>query len=126
MSRIRSKDTTPEIRVRKFLHANGFRYRLHHKDLPGKPDIVLSRHKTIVDVRGCFWHQHSCVDGAVPKTATEFWSQKFERTAARDVEHVKTWKALGYQVIIIWECECQHHVLEERLGDLLTAKHPKT
>lgn len=106
MSRIKSKDTTPECIVRSFLHRNGFRFRLQVKDLPGKPDIVLPKYKTAIEVRGCYWHRHEgCKDATTPSTNTEFWQKKFAENVARDQRTEQELKALGWNVIILWECE---------------------
>lgn len=105
MSAIRSENTTPEIRVRSFLHSLGFRFRLHQKDLPGKPDIVLARHKTVVFVNGCFWHCHDCRYGRVtPATRSEYWIKKRNRNVVRDRENTAALEAMGWRVINIWEC----------------------
>ena len=106
MSRIRSKDTTPERIVRSFLHRHGFRFRLHVKDLPGTPDIVLPKYKTVIDVRGCYWHRHSgCRFATNPSANAEFWQHKFARTVARDMHIEQELKALGWNVVVLWECE---------------------
>ena len=106
MSRIKSKDTTPECLARSFLHRNGFRFRLHVKDLPGKPDIVLPKHKTVIEVRGCYWHRHEgCKDATTPSTNAEFWQKKFAENVARDKRTEQELKKLGWNVIVIWECE---------------------
>ncbi len=105
MSRIRSKDTAPELTVRSLLHRNGFRFRLHVKDLPGKPDIVLPKYKTVIEVRGCFWHRHpGCKIATTPSTNTEFWQKKFARNVARDKENEEKLKQLSWNVIVIWSC----------------------
>lgn len=104
MSAIRGKDTKPELQVRRAIHAAGLRYRLHIRDLPGSPDIVLPRLKTVVFVHGCFWHAHSC-QRSKPKTRAKFWAQKFETNQARDRRVRYFLKAAGWQVHVIWECE---------------------
>jgi len=105
MSRIRSKDTKPEMLVRKFLHAHGFRFRLHVKDLPGKPDIVLPKYKTVIFVHGCFWHGHdSCYLFKWPKSRSEFWYQKINKNIARDRTNQEKLLELGWRVLIWWEC----------------------
>lgn len=94
------------MRVRSILHALGYRYRLHRKDLPGKPDIVLPKHRTIIFVHGCFWHCHSCRWGSViPKTRAEFWSEKRGGNVTRDEKHRAALEAAGWKVVTIWECE---------------------
>lgn len=106
MSRIRGKDTKPEIAVRKMLHAAGFRFRLHVKDLPGKPDIVLPKWKTVIFVHGCFWHRHEgCKDASTPKTRTEWWLDKFEKNVANDLKKRGALEAAGWKLIVVWECE---------------------
>jgi DNA mismatch endonuclease, patch repair protein len=106
MAAIRGKDTKPEIIVRTALHALGYRFRLHRKDLPGTPDIVLPKYKTAIFVHGCFWHSHDCRYGRVtPVTRSEFWSEKRAGTVARDQRKNQTLKEQGWQVLTIWECE---------------------
>jgi DNA mismatch endonuclease (patch repair protein) len=106
MSRIRSKDTSPEKKVRSLLHKMGYRFRLHRKDLPGKPDIVLPKYKTVIEVRGCYWHRHKgCKNATTPKTNTAFWKKKFADNVKRDKENQKKLEELGWKVIILWECE---------------------
>ena len=104
MAAIRGKDTKPELQVRLAIHAAGLRFRLHHRDLPGRPDIVMPRIKTVVFVHGCFWHAHSC-QRSKPKTRAKFWAQKFETNQARDRRVRYFLKAAGWQVHVIWECE---------------------
>jgi DNA mismatch endonuclease (patch repair protein) len=106
MSRIRSKDTTPEITVRRFLFSKGFRYRIHDKKLPGHPDIVMKKYRTCIFVHGCFWHAHrSCKYFKVPKSNKDYWKTKLKRNKARDAKHVKELMKLDWNVLIIWECE---------------------
>ncbi len=106
MSRVRGTNTTPELVVRKYLHARGFRYRLHRKDLPGKPDITLSRYRTVVFVHGCFWHQHhGCRYAGMPKSNEEFWKHKFELNIARDKKNLAALRKAGWRCLTIWECE---------------------
>lgn len=106
MSRIRSSNTSPELAIRRALHALGFRFRLHRKDLPGKPDIVLPRHKTVIFVHGCFWHRHvGCKVASTPKTNTGFWEEKFQRNTARDERNAALLQALGWKVLVVWECD---------------------
>ena len=106
MSRIRSNDTTPELAVRSFLFRHGFRFRLHVKTLPGHPDIVLPKYKTVIEVRGCFWHRHpGCRQATTPSTNVEFWQEKFSRNIERDKKTEKQLKELGWHLIVIWECE---------------------
>ena len=105
MQQIRAKNTKPELLVRKFLHANGFRYSLHNKKLPGKPDIVLTKYKTIIFIHGCFWHGHkNCKYFVVPKTRTKWWLNKIKLNKANDEKAVKELKKDGWKVIVVWEC----------------------
>ena len=116
MSRIKSKDTTPERIVRSFLHRNGFRFRLHVKDLPGKPDIVLPKYKTVIEVRGCFWHRHEgCKDATTPSTNAVFWQKKFAENVARDKRTKQDLKSLGWNVIVVWECEVKRNIFMQSL-----------
>lgn len=106
MSRIRGKDTQPELAVRRLLHAMGYRFRLHRRDLPGTPDIVLPGRRKVVFVNGCFWHGHrTCKVGRTPKTRTEFWTQKMARNRRRDARKVRALRAAGWKVTIVWECQ---------------------
>ena len=106
MSRVRSQDTKPEMIVRSFLHRNGFRFRLHVKNLPGHPDIVLPKYKTVIEVRGCYWHRHkNCSRATIPSTNVAFWQKKFAENTARDHRTDAKLKSLGWNVIIVWECE---------------------
>ncbi|WP_419861469.1 very short patch repair endonuclease [Candidatus Palauibacter sp.] len=116
MSRIRAKDTSPEMTVRRYLHARGFRFRLHRHDLPGRPDLVLPKYATVVQVYGCFWHQHpdpSCRDARLPKSNREYWIPKLERTRRRDRRNQLALEALGWNVEIIWACEISDARLEK-------------
>ncbi|WP_461640011.1 very short patch repair endonuclease [Labilibaculum euxinus] len=122
MSRIKGKNTKPELVVRKFLFANGFRYRLHAKNLPGKPDIVLPKYKTVIFVNGCFWHGHqNCKYFVPPKTRTEWWLQKITNTQNRDRQAQTELQSLGWRVITIWECELKPKKVEERLNALINS-----
>lgn len=106
MSRIRSRDTRPEMIVRSLVHKMGFRYRLHKKDLPGKPDLVLVRHRKIIDVHGCFFHMHACPYGKVaPETNAEFWRLKRTSNLNRDRRNLKLLRKSGWKVLIVWECQ---------------------
>lgn len=104
MAGISGKNTKPEVRVRKELHHRGFRYRLHSTELPGKPDIVLKKHKTVIMVNGCFWHMHKCNLFKLPKTNTSFWREKLTKNVERDRRNEKILKKSGWRVFIIWEC----------------------
>jgi DNA mismatch endonuclease (patch repair protein) len=120
MAAIRGKDTKPELRVRAALHALGYRFRLHRKDLPGKPDIVLPKHHTAIFVHGCFWHSHDCRWGKViPKTRAEFWSGKRGGTMERDGRKARALEELGWRVLTVWECETRN---TETLSQLLRAR----
>lgn len=105
MSGIRGRDTKPELQVRKYLHAEGYRFRLFRKDLPGRPDIVLPKWKTVVFVHGCFWHGHlGCPLFRIPKTRTEFWTNKIGRNSQRDQEAIQKLLDLRWRVAVVWEC----------------------
>ena len=121
MGRIPSKNTKPEIRVRRIAHALGYRFRLHKKDLPGKPDIVFPKYKTVIQVHGCFWHQHEgCIDSGLPKTNTSFWRGKLDGNVERDVRNTRLLAELGWKVEIIWECETVHpQNLHARISNVL-------
>ena len=120
MSRIRSEDTSPEKLVRSMLHGMGYRFRLHRKDLPAKPDIVLPKYKTVIEVRGCFWHRHKgCKETTTPKSNQDFWLEKFSRNVERDRKNGRKLKALGWKVIVIWECEIKN---EKKLINKLSRK----
>lgn len=125
MAAIRSKGMKPEIIVRSLVHGLGFRYRLHRKDLPGKPDLVLSRLKTIIFVHGCFWHQHNhkgCLDGRVPKSNTAYWVNKLAGNVKRDTRARRALRKAGWRVIVIWECQTKDSDrLEPRLQRLLSS-----
>jgi DNA mismatch endonuclease (patch repair protein) len=106
MRRIRSRNTTPEVAVRSYLHAAGFRYRLHGRTLVGKPDIVFPGHRVAVFVHGCFWHQHKgCKDASTPKTHSDYWSPKLASNVARDARNLAALRSDGWSVMVIWECE---------------------
>jgi len=120
MSRIKGKNTKPELLVRKFLFANGYRYRLHVKNLPGKPDIVLPKYKTVIFVHGCFWHGHAnCKYYVVPKTNTDWWLQKINGNIAKDAKAVKALKKAGWKIITIWECKLKPALVEKTFNALL-------
>ena len=104
MSRIRSRDTAPEMIIRRGLHARGLRFRLHDRRLPGTPDLVFSARRAAVFVHGCFWHGHDCPLGVRPRTNAGFWSEKIERNRSRDAEAVERLSALGWRVAAVWEC----------------------
>ncbi len=119
MSRIKGKDTKPELLVRKFLFAKGFRYRLHDKKLPGKPDIILPKYKTIIFVHGCFWHGHEgCKYFVVPKTRTEWWLEKINKNIFNDKKAISDLQNSGWKVIVIWECKLKSNVIQQTLNHL--------
>ena len=104
MSRIRGRDTKPELTIRRALHAIGFRFRLHRRDLPGRPDLVLPRHRAVILVHGCFWHNHGCQLCRMPATNREFWAEKLEANRARDRRVVEALAELHWRVLTVWEC----------------------
>ena len=109
MAGIRSKNTKPEILVRQWLHRHGYRFRLHRKDIPGTPDVVLPRHQTLIFVHGCFWHHHEGCRYAYPPAArTEWWIVKFEKNRIRDINVMEQLKTSGWHVLVIWECEIKN------------------
>lgn len=119
MSRIKGKNTKPEELVRKFLFSQGFRYRKNDARLPGTPDIVLPKYKTVIFVNGCFWHGHSnCKYFVVPKTNTEFWLNKIETNRQRDAKKTSELQSLGWRVIVLWECQLKKNVVDETLYGL--------
>lgn len=105
MSRIRSKDTKPEVAVRKLLHSMGFRFRLHRRDLPGCPDIVLPKYKKIIFVQGCFWHGHNCRLASKPKSNSTYWSNKILMNQTRDARNINSLRTAGWDVLELWECD---------------------
>jgi DNA mismatch endonuclease (patch repair protein) len=128
MRRIRSCNTSPEIAVRSLLHRLGYRFRLNVQDLPGKPDIVLPKLRTVVFVHGCFWHQHvRCSDGHIPATRTTYWVAKLKRNTIRDRLHIISLRKLGWNPIVIWECEIANlSRLERRMERILGPRQPPT
>ena len=119
MSRIKGRDTKPELLVRSTAHRLGLRFRLHDTRLPGKPDLVLPKHRTVIFVHGCFWHRHGCKLASNPKSRQDYWLPKFERNVRRDAEHRATLEAAGWRVVVIWECEAKaRDQLQARLIEL--------
>lgn len=115
MSRIHSKDTKPEMIVRKLCHKRGLRFRLHRKDLPGKPDLTFKKYKTVIFVNGCFWHMHDCKYGNVsPKTNSEFWGKKRGKNTERDQRNALKLKSSGWRVLNYWECEIKNSEILNR------------
>lgn len=122
MSQIKGKNTKPELLVRKFLFAHGFRYRLHDKKLPGKPDIVLAKYKTVIFVHGCFWHGHEhCKYYSIPKTRTDWWLNKINGNITNDYKAIAALEALGWKVLVIWECGLKPAKMENTLLDLVVS-----
>ncbi len=109
MSNIGNKDTKPELRIRSLLHQMGYRFRLHRKDLPGKPDIVLPKYKTVIFIHGCYWHRHTCKKGrSTPTSNREFWEEKFSKNIERDKRNLVELKNIGWNIITIWQCELKN------------------
>lgn len=123
MSAIRGRNTKPELVVRRLLHSLGYRFRLHRETLPGKPDIVLPKYRTVIFVNGCFWHRHAgCRYATFPSTNAVFWQKKFRQNVERDGRNYELLKKLGWNVVIVWECELKQasgNVLAEKLKSLL-------
>lgn len=120
MAKIRSKNTKPELTLRSNLHKLGYRFRIHRKDLPGNPDIVLPKYKTVIFVHGCFWHFHkNCKEGRIPNTNSELWEKKFERNITKDKTNQNECRNLGWKVIVIWECEIEKN-LDQTLNKILS------
>lgn len=117
MRAVKQKNTKPEMVVRQMLHRLGYRFRVHQRNLPGTPDVVLARHKTVVFVHGCFWHGHEgCTRATLPTTRTDFWRLKQERNQLRDVRNHSELSELGYRIVVIWECELKNRLsVEQRL-----------
>lgn len=121
MAAIKSRNTKPEVIVRQILHALGFRFRLHRKDLPGRPDIVLPKYRTIVLVHGCFWHQHSgCKLASNPSSRKDYWRPKLNRNVERDKQNMELLRQSGWHVIIVWECELKdiNQVKQRLIGEI--------
>ncbi len=120
MSRIKGRDTKPELLVRKFLYKHGYRYRLHVKTLPGKPDIVLTKYKTVIFIHGCFWHGHEgCKYFVVPKTRTDWWLNKINNTKTLDTNNTKKLILQNWTVLEIWECELKNNMAQKTLSNLV-------
>ena len=126
MSRIRSSDTSPEMKVRRLVHSMGYRFRLHKKELPGCPDIVFPGRKKIIFVHGCFWHMHSgCRRSTLPKTKIDYWHSKLKKNKERDAKNQGQLKDLGWDILIVWECETADlKLLQPRLRHFLEAANP--
>ena len=122
MSRVKNANTKPEILVRQLLHKLGYRFRLHNRELPGSPDIVLPRHRKVIFVHGCFWHGHSCPRGKRPESRTEFWNTKLDKNLARDAKAQDELRASGWDALVLWECQTKDQVtLTEILQNFLPA-----
>ncbi|MBR5433026.1 MAG: DNA mismatch endonuclease Vsr [Bacteroidales bacterium] len=119
MSRIRSKNTKPELLVRRFLYANGFRYRVNVRTLPGSPDIVLKKFRTVIFIHGCFWHSHSCQQGRLPQTNVDFWTRKLTRNKERDSDVREKLRQLGWKTMIVWECQLKPAVRQQTLQEVV-------
>lgn len=118
MSRIKGRDTAPELIVRSLLHRSGYRFRLHQKSLPGRPDIVLRKYNSVVFVNGCFWHSHGCKDSGTPKSNTGAWQKKLNDTVLRDVRNYALLEQAGWRVLVVWECELRDiDALSRRIGN---------
>jgi len=114
MSKISGEETKPEIVVRKYLFSKGFRYRKNTKELPGKPDIVLAKYKTVIFIHGCFWHGHNCKAGKLPETRKEFWGNKISQTKVRDRKNLLSLQKMGWKVITVWQCELKNEKLKNQ------------
>ena len=121
MSRIHGRDTLPEIRVRKRLFAEGWRFRVCDKRHPGRPDVVIASARTIIDIRGCFWHRHGCRETTMPKTNVAFWMEKWSKNVRRDHRNEAAWRSAGWNVIVVWECALKDACAERTL-DAICAK----
>lgn len=122
MSRISGNNTKPEILVRKYLFSHGFRYRKNKKELPGKPDIVLSKYHVIIFINGCFWHGHTCRAGRLPETNHAFWENKIHKNILRDKKNIQELETRGWKVIVIWECELKNTILQNNRLTLLISE----
>jgi len=124
MAAIKGKNTKPELFVRRLLYSNGYRYRLHRNNLPGKPDILLKKHNTVIFVHGCFWHQHpGCKYASKPKSNIKFWRKKLGLNVKRDGENIRKLKEIGYNVLIIWECETDNKNKDELMNKITRVLH---
>lgn len=121
MSQIRGRDTLPEMIVRKALHAKGWRFRVCDKRFAGRPDVVIPKAKTIVDIRGCFWHRHGCKESTMPKSNVAFWTEKWSKNVRRDIRNEESWELGGWNRIIVWECALTASRREKTL-DRIAAK----
>ncbi|WP_084199490.1 very short patch repair endonuclease [Noviherbaspirillum autotrophicum] len=125
MRSIRSSNTKPELIVRRLVHSYGYRFRLHRKDLPGKPDLVFPSRKAVIFVHGCFWHMHGCPSVRVPKSNIDYWKPKLERNQERDLQSRSSLERLGWKVLTVWECEVKDlNALERKLKNFLSPLQP--
>jgi DNA mismatch endonuclease (patch repair protein) len=123
MSRVRSKNTVPELQIRTLVHGMGYRFRIHRRDLPGTPDLVFPSRRKVIFVHGCFWHRHGkCALSRIPKSRVDFWTTKLNANASRDVVNVKTLRKAGWKVLVVWECQIGRFDLEKRITTFLGAK----
>lgn len=120
MSHIRSTNTTPEEKIRKHLFRQGFRYRKNVRKMPGRPDIVLSKYRTVIFINGCFWHKHDCPRFVWPTTNREYWIPKIEKNVARDKQNLELLKSLGWNVLVVWECQLKKKTFEATMNQLTT------
>ncbi|MBI1406028.1 MAG: DNA mismatch endonuclease Vsr [Caulobacter sp.] len=119
MAKVRGKNTGPELKVRRVAHGMGLRFRLHRKDLPGRPDLVFPRHRLVVFVHGCFWHRHEgCRRATMPATRTDFWQAKFDATVSRDARQIAALEASGWRVLTLWECDLKDDEIAARLREV--------
>jgi DNA mismatch endonuclease (patch repair protein) len=127
MSKVRSGDTAPELRVRQIAHRLGLRFRLHRRDLPGSPDLIFPKHSVAIFVHGCFWHSHpGCKRASIPKSREEFWRNKLQRNVQRDQAAISALEKKGWRVVVIWECETRNiDKLEEHIGTLFRRRRKK-
>ncbi len=119
MSKVKGKNTKPEIALRKKLFAHGFRYRLHDNSLPGKPDIVFSKYKSVIFVHGCFWHSHGCSRCRMPKTNSSYWRTKIRKNVERDGVHIRKLKKMGWRVLVVWECSLGKMMMDKTLNAVI-------
>lgn len=119
MSKIRGKDTRPELMVRRWLWANGYRYRLHRRNLPGKPDIVLTKYRVVIFVHGCFWHRHGCPMTTTPESRRDFWIDKFAKNVSRDKRNIASLLEQSWRVMVLWECALRN---KKKISDVLGAQ----
>ena len=117
MAKIHSADTIPEVELRRILHNLGYRFRLHRRDLPGKPDVVLPKYRAVILMHGCFWHGHSCKDGRRPASNTEYWNRKLDRNNLRDKQTVVDLRRQGWKCLVVWECQLKNR---EELAERIT------